>query len=93
MKQATFIKNLDSFTGEAALYKLSEPAQYDKPSKKTKFVAVSATNAKFSGPETYIFPANEDGEVIAWGEMNGSYRGGLDHVEALNGLGYQVAEA
>jgi len=46
-----------------------------------------------SGPETYIFPAKKSGdifEVADWGELNGSYRGGFDHAEALKGAGYEV---
>jgi hypothetical protein len=44
MKTATFIKNLDNFTGEAKLYKVSEPVSYSEPAKTTDFVAVSAAH-------------------------------------------------
>ena len=50
MKTARFVKKCDWGTGDARLYELSEPVEYDKPwddddppAKKTKFVAVSAT--------------------------------------------------
>ena len=96
-KTATFIKNCRDFSGDARLYKLSESMEYkkpwdkdDPPAKKTKFVIVSATHVMLSGNETYIFPSNEDGKVIDWGELDGSYRGGLDHEEALRGAGFSV---
>jgi hypothetical protein len=54
------------------------------------YVIVSAVDAMFSGPETYIFPANEDGQIQDYGELEGSYRGGFDHVTALEGAGYAV---
>lgn len=89
-KTARLIKNLEDFTGHAALYELSEPlASYDGE-KHYKYVVVSATNVMLSGPETYIFPADEKGEVTEWGELAGSYRGGLSHSEALEGVGYTL---
>ena len=67
---ATFVRDLSNFTGTAKLYRLSRPVSYgwddedpDRPT--TEYVAVSATVAMFSGPETYIFPADENGEVDA----------------------------
>lgn len=35
------------------------------------------------GPETYIFASDEDGNVVAWGELSGSFRGAIDHERAL----------
>ena len=97
MKTARFVKKCDWGTGDARLYELSEPVEYDDdpPAKKTKFVAVSATIvpfSAFSGSETFIFPADENGEVIDWGELDGSYSGGLSHIEALERAGFQVVE-
>lgn len=98
MNTAKLIRKLDgSWSGDARLFELSQPIEYDKPwneteppAKKTCFVIVSATIAPFSGSETYIFPATKEGEVISWGELDGSYRGGLSHEEALMGAGYKV---
>ncbi|MCK9597652.1 MAG: hypothetical protein M0R06_01350 [Sphaerochaeta sp.] len=100
MKTATFIKNLKGFQGEARLYKLSEPIEYDydweaeKNTKKTEFVVVSAISAAFdtSRPETYIFPADESGEVLDWSELEGSYRGGTNHTRALKKGGWEVVD-
>ena len=93
--KATFVKDCSkNFTGTAYLYKLSEPIAYpswvhdeDEQREMTEYVVVSATNAFDSGPETYIFPANQDGDILKWGELNGSFKGNLDHKEALRRLG------
>ena len=82
--KAIEIKKLEGFTGDARLYRLN-PSFYGH-----KFVVVSATVAPFSGPETYIFPADENGEVTSWGELAGSFRGELDHKKALGNIGYEV---
>jgi hypothetical protein len=86
MNTATPLKTLDHFTGEAVLYRLDPPLPDSGA-----YVVVSATVAPFSGPETYIFTANEDGEVTEWLELPGSFRGGLDHEQALRGLGYTIS--
>lgn len=93
--EATYIKDLEGFTGNAKLFKVDPPMEYNKPwddedppANKTEFVVVSAANVMMSGPETYIFPSDENGHVISWGELDGSYRGGLSHSEALSGAGY-----
>ena len=77
--------NLEHFNGEARLYRLSEPigwgydydtGQYEKT---TEYVIVSAVVAFGDGPETYIFPADAEGIVLDWSELDGSYRGDLNH--------------
>ena len=84
MGTATLIRDhLARFSGHAALYRLEPPLDGNE------LVAVSATS-RF-GCETYIFPANDRGEVTDWGELDGSYRGGLDHAEALRRAGYEIA--
>ena len=99
MKTARFIKNLEGWRGDARLYELSEPAEYDYidfevETGKTKFVAVSAiSSAPDTGlPETYIFPCDEDGNILSWLEMEGSFQGGMDHERALNNAGFTVIE-
>jgi hypothetical protein len=81
---ATKVKEISGWTGDAALYRLDEPHEG------ADHVIVSATVAMLSGPETYIFPASAEGEVTDWGELEGSFRGGLDHAEALRRAGYQL---
>lgn len=88
MATATLIKHLNNFTGDARLYRLTGYGDDDRGT--AEFVIVSAANVMFSGPETYIFPANDEGEVTDWREQEGSFRGGLDHTAALRGAGYEV---
>jgi hypothetical protein len=94
-KTATFVRNLTGYTGDAKLYKLDPPIEQrnrgDDVEATHEYVVVSATSVMFSGPETYIFPGTADGEVADWGELDGSFRGGLDHEAALVGAGYTVA--
>lgn len=72
-----------------AVWKIYE---LDPPHEGAKTVVVSAANVMFSGPETYIFAATKDGKIKdgEWRELDGSYRGGLDHAEALRLAGYEV---
>ena len=88
-KTAKLIKTLTGFTGVAKLYKVS-PAIEGYSGEKYKHVIVSATVAMFSGPETYIFGATEEGEIADWSELPGSIRGSFSHEEALNEAGYQI---
>jgi hypothetical protein len=96
---ATLVRDVSAdFRGKAFLYRCDPPMQYtdgygdDADELETEYVIVSATHAMFSGPETYIFPANSDGEVTNWSELDGSYKGGLDHAGALRAAGYTVIE-
>lgn len=100
MKTATLIReSLPGFQGDARLYRLDPPAEwtrYDDDGEPvavpTTHVVVSAADAMYSGPETYIFPADGQGKVTSWGEMDGSFRGAFDHARALQGLGYEVTQ-
>ena len=85
-KTATLVKKLSgTWAGEARLYQLSEPLET------YEFVIVSATVVIYCGPETYIFGADPDGNIADWGELCGSFQGGLDHERALRNAGYEVA--
>lgn len=96
MSTAKELKKLEGFKGDARLFQVTPPMEYDydydteRNQKSTEYVVVSAADVMFSGPETYIFPANEEGEVIDWGELEGSYKGGLNHRAALENAGYTV---
>ena len=69
------------------LYKLSRPVVLDRyeDGMTYEYVIVSASVA-YSGPETYVFPADENGEVTDWGELEGSFQGSLDYERALAGF-------
>jgi len=99
-KTALFIKIMgrSKFQGDARLYKVTPPMSYDmnyetnKYDKVTKYIIVSACDTFDEGPETFIFPSDSKGNVINWGELNGSYRGGLDHEKALRRAGYEITD-
>lgn len=85
MGVATKVRDVNMKPGaDQALYRLEPP--HDE----IEYVVVSACSPYDLGPETYIFPADESGAVVSWLEMTGSYKGGLDHAEALSGLGYEI---
>ncbi len=101
MAKATFIKRIgENMRGDARLYELETPVYYsfydlttgESGEAYTKHVLVSAADVPFSGPETYIFPADETGKVLDWGELDGSFRGSLDHARALANAGYEEVE-
>lgn len=79
-----------------AVYRVSPPMTYQKwdedgtVTRTTEFVWVSGVNVPFSGVETYIFPSDAHGEVADWGELDGSFRGGIDHARALKNAGYDI---
>ena len=99
-KTAMFMAKMrGGFSGDAKLYKLSEPVSYElydadggHTTVETSHVIVSAVIAPFTGPETYIFPADESGAVLNWAELDGSYRGGLSHETALRYAGFEVVD-
>ncbi len=61
-------------------------ANYKRVLLTTKYIMVSAVVAPYTGPETFIFPADIHGNVTNWGELHGSYTGGLDHARAIANL-------
>jgi hypothetical protein len=77
---------------DAKIYALSAPCVYNNTY--TNYVAVSAVpwvgSPGRSKPETYIFPTDAMGQVLDWGELPGSFQGGMDHARALKGLGYEI---
>jgi len=99
MKTAKFV---EAISAKADLYELSEPISYtyldgdNRSTAKTKYVAVSCVNVPFSGPETYIFPADMSGEILSYleinGSLNGSLRGEFNTKKALRGLGFKLEE-
>lgn len=95
MKTAQYIGPAPGdWTGDARLYRLSPPLREQCEDARAivmhEYVVVSACDAIFSGPETYIFPADATGQVEGWGELDGSFRGAQDHARALNNAGYEV---
>lgn len=75
----------DRFNGVAKHIRLPEPVKVtdwdDETKLETRDFVVSAANVMLTGPETYVFPADEDGEVKSWGEVETSRKGTLDWEE------------
>lgn len=55
-----------------------------------KYVITSAVNVPLSGPETYMFAADENGDIVSFFELPGSYRGGLEHKKCFDYIGYDI---
>ena len=99
MKIAKFMGEAPGeWRGDARWFRMEPPmtsGEYDFDSesevvKEYSDVILSAAMVLFTGPETYIFPANERGEIQSWIELDGSMRGTLDHNAVLSSIGYQV---
>lgn len=95
---ALFIKDLEGFTGYASLFHFNPPIKGypdlddngdELPAPAYEYAVVSATYAMFSGPETFIFPADSEGKVIDWGELPSSFKGSTDIAHALENAGYE----
>ena len=89
--KAKFIKDMNNFRGEAKLYEASPNISFGD-NKNTKFIIVSKIDNEF-GQETYIFPANEDGEIKDYCELSGSQKGDISHGQVLRDAGYEICEA
>ena len=97
MIRAIKIRSMEGWQGDATLYRLSEEISwggcYDGDATgETDHVIVSAAVVPYTGPETYIFPADAEGNVMDWSEMHGSYRGGLSHEHALERADWSLQE-
>ena len=89
---ATLIRrDLPEFVGHAALYRIFPEVAYpaDGVMHTTNYVIVSAVHDHLIN-ETFIFPADESGSVIDWGELDGSLKGTTSHRKAMEGAGYNV---
>lgn len=91
--KATFVRVVEKDDSQK-LWRLSRPLlrsiswQFEPES--TYFVITSTATFKETGPETYIFAANEEGKIIDYAELNGSMRGCLDHEGAIRNAGWII---
>jgi hypothetical protein len=65
-----FVKELTGWRGQACLVRRGE-----------KFFVISSVNALYTGPETLVFAADADGEVVDYGEVAGGR--GVSRDEAI----------
>ena len=93
MKTAKFIKDLsgEGWKGTAMLYEVNPPMK-DYEGKKHKYVICSTVDAMFTGIETLIFPADKEGKLISWSELDGSERGTISHERVLQNAGYELEQ-
>ena len=102
---AKMLAKLGDWIGDARVYEVDPPVVYtdydydsetDEGTYKkllTSYVIVSATTVPMFGPETYIFPAEKQGDVFEvgdWCVLDGSFRGEINHEQALANAGYTV---
>jgi len=73
-KKMKIMRELDGYTGQACLVE-----------HEGKYYVVSSTVVPCSGPETLVFPANEDGKVLSWVEVAGGKR--VSRSEAIKEIG------
>lgn len=76
--------NEGSATGTQYLWRIEQEGEYDT------YVVTSATVVFGSGPETYIFPSDDEGYITSWEELPGSFKGDLDHERAMIEAGYET---
>jgi hypothetical protein len=95
--KATFVKDVsENFIGTARLYRVDPPIAHSYDFEKetytahADFIVSSAVNAYCDGPETYLFAADENGKILDWSELEGSFRGGLDCDKAIRDAGYEL---
>jgi hypothetical protein len=90
-RTATYISNDPEMRGDARLYRV-DPAMETYRGDSHEYVIVSAIHSAFDTgrSETFIFPANEHGDVVDWVEMPGSRRGVFDCEGVLEELGYTI---
>jgi hypothetical protein len=82
--------------GDAVLWQLSKPVNYgyswdDEEDRGATEYGITSRVANGWAVETYIFPANAEGEVIDWSEMDGSVRGPASHETVIANAGWTVA--
>ena len=67
MRNYEFIRDLDKVRGTQKLWRFDD-----------YYAVTSAIDNEF-GQETYVFEADEHGEIINWTELPGSEKGTQDH--------------
>lgn len=93
-KIARKIKKLDNFQGEAWLYKIDPPAKEEPvlcdEVSESEYIVSSAVSTMFGSSETFLFLCDKDGNVLNWGELEGSFCGGMDNDKAVRDAGYEI---
>lgn len=82
---------LDNETHETILGPVAHKRHFrmEPPLQGNEYVVVSGTSV-FGMPETIIFGADKDGEITDYMDLEGSFRGEIDHIKALKNAGYEI---
>lgn len=93
MGTATWVKDTSNVRANAALYRFDPPLVSsgwdDAPGHDVPYAVVSAASPS-GDPETYVFEADEAGQIVDWSEMECSQRGTLSHEDVLQDAGYEI---
>jgi hypothetical protein len=87
--RADKVRDLDLINPERtrSLWRVDPPVQFfDIKSDEcltSEFIVASSVIVPGSGPETYIFPADENGAILSWAELPGSQRGIISHEDVV----------
>jgi len=78
--KTTYLKDLNKGLGSQKLWELDEKMTTADGIDFKHVVSSAISSAPdHGGCETFVFPADSNGEIIDWGELAGSQRGTLDH--------------
>jgi hypothetical protein len=86
MKRALQLAWPENEAGTRALFKMEPPFEINDESH--NYVIVSAVDIEGSGPHTFVFAANSDGDVLSWSELDGT-KGVKDIWHTLRALDYE----
>lgn len=81
VREAEFIRDLDVPTDNGGV----STNKSQKLWKIGEEHVVTSAAVVMGKAETYVFHATADGEITDWGQLPGSYHGGLDHERAIAG--------
>lgn len=86
IKRAIQLQWPETAVGVRALFKMEPPLEVSE-GELHEYVVVSALDDPDGMPGTFVFAANESGEIVNWSELDGT-KGEKDIWAALRHLGY-----
>jgi hypothetical protein len=84
MKMSKFATKVKDVNSKQVMWQLEPPLDGNK------YVITSASTVDFTGPETYLFACDKEGNITNWCELPGSYRGELNHKRCFANIGYCI---
>lgn len=87
--KAFFVREILGMSGRAELFRFDPPIR--NRGNEISFAVVSACIVDYiNRPETYLFAADKDGEILSWEDLPGSQNGTIDIDAVLTEAGYEV---